>query len=439
MSTTTNSVPDPPPPGSAADLTSPPSGGAEPPCDPRDRQALRHAVLTAIWGETAPAKLPSLWSFLGTASCVRRLCCAINELAVKLRETFTIEQLAEVGAFELGGADGPKLNSKFGDASALMFIGKNKIRTDVLTPLGSVTCGVSPAVERACIRAEEGDRKPERLLVAGSNEDVGILHRLGFQSIWSSGLERITGAEVRRLFTQDVKYAFRRKYRMTLVGWQVSSLIAKPAPAIEKILNRFSEMSGLYEFDPELLFDVWSPASGDIDSVKTAVSFQDPEIIRTICNRSIAHSTISPAEALAAFYKPPDISYASAHAQLVGLLERARKCPGPFGIQNAVEQFRQAFRKSVMQGLYEQAEASKGSSEALLLFMVAGLASDWFERQRILEAARQALTSQSPNYEKAAFGDDLKELFPLIDKILKILNELPKSKPARARRRRPRS
>jgi hypothetical protein len=183
----------------------------------------------------------------------------------------------------------------------------------------------------------------------------------------------------------------------------------------------------LYDFDPAILFGVWLPTASTLSQIKLAIDFRDEALIRGLVAKSLTNSVQSPADARFAMAKPQKLGYGAAERNLMRAIEGVR-IPLCNSVRTAFEQLNNVFDEDVLQKLHQEAAAAAAPEVRFLQLVAAALADAWYQRQPIVVAARRVMADEPSQFPTELSPGDLKDLYGIIDKMLKIFNALERHK-----------
>jgi hypothetical protein len=387
-----------------------------------DQPPPRSAILSALYAETTPAPVPEPWSFLGRGISIRELASARADVAARLLKQFSLRQLLDAGVFKKTGSDDPTLSPVLCSApSKLLFSGAKTAINEVYSENGALSYTEPPAIHDLRLPADTGTQRPKGILLAGSDDDVQVLYRLDFKSRWIVGLEGLLGGDVCAL--RDSFNSVNPDHRMTIVAWQVALFKKEPPAIVSKVLEKLWQVRRCFNFELSGSLRVWVPTAADVNLAKTAATFGFAPLMRDLFIRSRSADTYELGEARNRLAQPARPDYAAAMAALVRNIEISRTIPKRAAVQDSVSHLGTVFNEVVLRPLYKKAQAAADPSERFLYLNQAWLANECFQRQPVLDTARQIL-NMDPVQEIKLSCEEIKTTLALTNEFLKVRKSL---------------
>ena len=277
-----------------------PAVGTDLPADLSPHAAdLRTKILAVIIELTERARLPQEWRFLGVSTSMRCLGSEPSDLVASLRTKFSLDELLATRIVVVGPDNQPQLSPIFGDTSSSFVILRDAMRSpsDVISARGLLS---SPAPDWLRLAAEPADgstRHEQPVLLAFSDAEALVWHRLGFHFASAAGLEQLSGQQVRALFAARPERREQRKFKLTLAGWQIAECVNQPSPSTLGALARLSRIQTVFGCDPADVFAAWLPTPAEFRAIRSARSFADRAVVWKTFSHSLHHSRFSPAGA----------------------------------------------------------------------------------------------------------------------------------------------
>ena len=375
----------------SVNVSSAPAGGIEHVDDVRSR------ILASIERLTKPVPPPEAWAFLKPTKSVRRLEGQPGELLAALRAEFSEEQLLTAHVLTQK-SDGPStLSAVLADTtSGLIFIrNADQSLRDIASLSGSLT-STTPEWRNLVSEYHALAGTPAQpLLLAFDVAEMYLFRRLNLK--FTSGLG-LPGADVRALFGRDPQQLQLRKFRLTIAGWQVASVMNTPSAQIRTRLSRLRAMRTIHGLDPDSVFRIWLPSDKDFPKLRRAIALRDRQLVATAMANSLAKSCYTPTEAEAMLRERDECDYAVAHARLVRTIKGSADFPLVAQAKIDLDKFEKAFRSSVTD------KFRRGGSQTdpwlnFLPMLAADLSEAWFTKLQIVRAARAICCGEHP-------GDD---------------------------------
>jgi hypothetical protein len=383
-------------------------------------------ILKRIRKLTRRAALPRRWPIIKTSPWVRKLKCEAVELLTALQAEYSTDELQSSRIIVPGPNNDWLLSPVFGGPSDkfILLRGPDGIPIDVISARGQLS-QLQPAILRFSLAhlSELPYQSPQPIFVAESDDDIHVLYALGRQFTTAAGLETLNNEQLRQLLTpgKSIFCDVGPKYVLRIAAWQIASLQNKPSAATLKILEQLNQYERSSDYRPSDLFRAWIPTREQFDNIAKAsranreVAIQEFEDRRADCLCPIA-------AACQYFRERAEVDYSTARRNVERALALSiQTCvPHAAAVNAALEQWKHAFRRAVIDKLLITNSADNLGLGELRRLMASELADTWFNGQDLIVAARKVLKGEFPREYGVLDYQALRERLRLVDALVKL-------------------
>jgi len=235
---------------------------------------------------------------------------------------------------------------------------------------------------------------PQRLIAAVTDDEMQILYRLGIKFTSAAGLDTLSAEQACELFgRRRYKYVSDRpKYALTVPAWQMALGRYAVEPQTLRILEHLENIGRVSPHDPSTLIDVWIPTRQEFREIKNGLAAADMGMF----SQSLQASRCTVTEALQFIRDRQKVDYGTARRRLIRSVKRSDVAPHAAEATAALNQFRRAFRVSVLDKFNSANSTDPDGWEQVRRLMGAEIAENWFAGQSIVTAAHSIIAGEFP-------------------------------------------
>jgi hypothetical protein len=382
----------------------------------RSRHSSR-SILAAFELHTQPAAVSAKFGFLPPTRAFRELASEPASIADALQQEFSEAELLDSGLFERDDLGEIRLKSQLESRLRFTFVYDGSAHlADVVTDDGYVISDIPPCVS---FERDQPFQRTQRFYL-GSARDLQVLSFFGMRGTVAAGLERLTGAQLRRLLIDRVPA--KSHHRLTLVGWDVAELRNEMPLRIKAILNRFCDAAYVYELEPDQIpVDVWQPSTVNFDRICAATTFADAQAVKSLLKGSVGKHPRTALSVAHTLCEPPPLELCDVVSALQHEISRARTGFWQVGLVEAEKRYRQATERLTGSRYLEAAQSAKSPEIADLWMQIAEASRDLQNSNEMLTAAAAVGSSSPTSGQMRAEPADAKERDKKTDRFLKLL------------------
>jgi hypothetical protein len=368
------------------------AGASSPPSDAQPSLATLSQILDWIAAQSRPARLPAGWEFISQSEKVRSFVAPGPQTLAGLRGQFGDSALLETGVVRRTSS-GLTWAPVFGSGDAAFSIESVDGRpADVFSAWGRLSGSMARLIALAEARVAPSPPPMNFVFLTARDAEFVLLRSLGFDCASARRLERMTGANIKRLTEGSAAY-HEPPVRFILPSFDLAGDF--PSALNEPLIRHLAEADGFLNVDTGRLFRVWSGGK-EVNRLRAAQRFGDQGRLRQIIFKGATEFTCSPAEAANRFQDDVPVDFSSAAKSLAAVIAKSKSdiMPHSRDAAEGVARLERAFREGVSNRLLAPvAEPFKQWANLL----AAEAADRWLEGRADVRAAHSIASGHPPD------------------------------------------
>ena len=396
---------------------------------------MLRGILQRLVQLSTPAPAPDAWRFLEPSAAMRDIPVAGSGFWDSLSDGFSGEQLLSARVV-IQNRDGETVLNPVlmgSDVSALFVARENERPYDLINANGSLSSDDPPAFE-ACndYFTKRWSGKSKRILVAATNDDLGVLRMLALPCTIAAGLANMDGQQFRRLCQNrhpPPAATAVEGYQLVFVGIELSILSNQMPEAMRHVIEYMLLAEETYGIGTEKRIGVWQPSEDDFKKIASAAKFKDRGLAHKLIRRSVNNSIYSVREFQENASIQNPAGYDATHRELLRIIIEARENGWfTFEIAKKLDLLNRSFEKHVIEKILKDAMSATDSVDRCLLISAAELMEHWHKSSMLVRSTEAGVAERNPPGAPVLSPEAFSDRLRIADELVKIHRALTRRK-----------